>query len=322
MTKESEFDFNLFRAIEVFAAIVEARQVTLAAQMLGMTQSAASQYLKNLETSLGVQLINRRTRPIELTRAGISLHRRAVAILNEVDGLRADARHAMSGALPTLRIAMLASIATTLAPMLSDFVRREFKVDELTLFAGLANDHLTRLRTRRADIAVTSENVFEAEELARHPVLSESFLLVTPKGYSGPVNDLSRLADELPFVRFARETPVGLRIEQHLSRTRIMLPRSLEGDRSSVVMSPVAAGSGFSILTPTLLLDGLAEGMEVDVHELPIPGFSRRIVLVARESELGNMPAQLAEQAATCLVGAIRTRLPDLSTDFFSSTIV
>lgn len=322
MKKDGEFDFNLFRAIEVFAAIVEARQVTLAAQMLGMTQSAASQYLKNLEISLGVQLINRRTRPVELTRAGISLHRRAVAILNEVDGLRADARYAMSGALPTLRIAMLASIGTTLAPMLTDFVRREFKVDELTLFAGLANDHLTRLRTRRADIAVTSENVFEAEELIRHPVLWESFLLVTPKGYPGPVNDVSKLARELPFVRFARETPVGLRIEQHLSRTRIILPRSLEGDRSSVVMSPVAAGSGFSIMTPTLLLDGLAEGMEVDIHELPIPGFSRRIVLVARESELGDMPAQLAEKSAACLIAAIRTRLPHLSTDFFSSPIM
>lgn len=321
MPKENEFDFNLFRAIEVFVAIVETRQVTLAAQMLGMTQSAASQYLKNLELSLGLQLINRRTRPVELTRAGVSLHRRAVAILNEVDGLRTDARHAMSGSLPTLRIAILASIATTLAPMLSDVVRKKLKVDELTLFAGLANDHLVRLRTRRADIAITSETVFEAEELVRYPILTESFLLATPKGYAGPVDDLAGLARELPFVRFARETPVGLRIEQHLSRTRVMLPRSLEGDRASVVMSPVAAGNGFSILTPTLLLDGLAEGMEVDLHDLPIPGFSRRIVLVARERELGEAPAQLAADCARCLIEAIRAQLPGLSPDFYAAAV-
>lgn len=319
MRKENEFDFNLFRAIEVFVAIVEARQVTLAAQMLGMTQSAASQYLKSLETSLGVQLVNRRVRPIELTRAGASLHRRAVAILGEVDGLRADARHAMSGSLPALRIAVLASIATTLAPMLSDFVRRKLKVDELTLFAGLASDHLSRLRARRADLAITSETVFEAEELSRHPILTESFLLVTPRGYPGPFDDLARLSRSLPFVRFSRETPVGLRIEQHLSRTRVLLPRSLEGDRASVVMSPVAAGNGFSIMTPTLLLDGLAEGMEVDVHELPIPAFSRRIVLVSRERELGDVPAQLAQMSRDCLVGAIRAQLPDLSPEFLSS---
>lgn len=318
MAKVNEFDFNLFRAIEVFVAIVEARQVTLAAQMLGMTQSAASQYLKNLESALGLELINRRTRPVELTRAGTALHRRAVAILNEVEGLRADARHAMSGALPTLRIAILASIATTLAPVLSHFVHRKLKVDELTLSAGLATDHLVRLRTRRADVAVTSEMVFEAEDLKRYPVLTESFMLVTPRGYAGPLDDLEKLARNLPFVRFSRDTPVGLRVEQHLSRTRVALPRSLDGDRSSVVMSPVAAGNGFSILTPSLLLDGLAEGMEVDVHELPIPGFSRKIVLVCRDQELGALPEQLARECATSLEAAIRRRLPGLSTDFFA----
>jgi DNA-binding transcriptional LysR family regulator len=60
---KGSFDFNLFRAIEVFAAVVETRHVTQAAQMLGMTQSAASQHLKNLETALGVSLIDRNLRP-------------------------------------------------------------------------------------------------------------------------------------------------------------------------------------------------------------------------------------------------------------------
>ncbi len=100
-----------------------------------------------------------------------------------------------------------------------------------------------------------------------------------------------------------------------------MLPRSLEGDRASVVMSPVAAGNGFSILTPTLLLDGLAEGMEVDLHDLPIPGFSRRIVLVARERELGEAPAQLAADCARCLIEAIRAQLPGLSPDFYAAAV-
>src|SRR6218665_4080959 len=67
---KGSFDFNLFRAIEVFVAVVETRHVTQAAQMLGITQSAASQHLKNLETALGVRLFDRNLRPIELTRAG------------------------------------------------------------------------------------------------------------------------------------------------------------------------------------------------------------------------------------------------------------
>jgi DNA-binding transcriptional LysR family regulator len=317
--KSGAFDFNLFRSIEVFAAIAETRHVTQAAQMLGMTQSAASQHLKNLETALGVDLIDRNLRPIELTKAGIALHRRAVAILAEVEGLRTEARRVNAAPLPLLRVALLASIATTLAPALTLLARKTFGVPELSLFAGLATDHVALLRTRRADLAVTSGELFEIEGLARYPVMSEKFLLVTPKGFAGDVGDIRRLSRKLAFVRFSRETPVGLRIDQHLSRLRIELPRAMEGDRSSVVMAPVAAGMGFTMLTPTLLIDGLAEGMEIDVHPLPFTGFSRNILLVARERELDNIPEVFAARSAEVLTETIRARLPNLPADHYAA---
>lgn len=317
MTKTGSFDFNLFRAIEVFAAIVETRHVTQAAHMLGITQSAASQHLKNLETALGVTLIERNTRPIELTKGGIALHRRAVAVLAEVEGLRTEARRVNSAPLPLLRVAMLASIATTLAPALSVLARERFGIPELSLYAGLATDHVTLLRARRADLAVTSGDLFEIEGLKRYPILTERFLLITPAGYEGPIDDINALARELPLVRFSRDTPIGMRTDQHLSRLRIELPRTMEGDRSSVVMAPVAAGMGFAILSPTLLIDGLAEGMRVGVHPLPFTNFTRNITLVARERELSDLPEAFAAKAAEVLAGAIRHRLPDLPEEMF-----
>jgi hypothetical protein len=91
----------------------------------------------------------------------------------------------------------------------------------------------------------------------------------------------------------------------------------MEGDRSSVVMAPVAAGMGFAILTPTLLIDGLAEGMEIDVHSLPFTGLSRNILLVARERELGNLPEVFAARTAEVLTQAISTRLPGLPAECY-----
>ena len=317
VVKSGSFDFNLFRSIEVFVAIVETRHVTQAAQMLGMTQSAASQHLKNLETALAVSLIDRNIRPIELTKAGIALHRRAISILSEVEGLRTEARRVNAAPLPLLRVALLASIATTLAPALSVLARKDFGIPELSLFAGLATDHVALLRARRADLAVTSGELFEIEGLIRHPILTEKFMLVTPKGFDGDVRDIGRLSRKLAFVRFSRETPVGLRVDQHLSRLRIEIPRAMEGDRSSVVTAPVAAGMGFAILTPTLLIDGLAEGMEIDVHPLPFTGLSRNITLVARERELGDLPEAFAARTAEVLSEAIRTRLPKLPPDHY-----
>lgn len=207
---------------------------------------------------------------------------------------------------------MLASIATTLAPGLAAVARDAFRIPEVRLFTGLASDHQSLLRSRRADLAVTSDAFFDIEGLMRHPILTEQYLLVTPKGYAGRIDDLSRLARELPLIRFSREAAVGMRTDQHLRRMRLELPRTIEGDRASVVMAPVAAGIGFALLTPTLLIDGLAEGMEVDVHKLPIPGFTREITLVARARELDNLPSVIAERSAEILSTAIADKLPGL----------
>ena len=312
MKNSGTFEFNFLRAIEVFVAVTETRHVTRAAEALGLTQSAASQHLKNLESALGTTLIDRGLRPIQLTKAGIALHRRAVAILGEVEQLRVDVRRANLAPLPLLRVALLASIATTLAPALAAVARHAYRIPEISLFAGLSSDHQNLLRSRRADLAVTSDAFFDIEGLTRHPVLAEQYLLIAPRDYGGPVDDLAALATRLPLVRFSRETAVGLRTDQHLRRARLELPRSIEGDRASVVMAPVAAGIGFAILTPTLLIDGLAEGMAIAIHKLPLPGFAREITLVARERELGDLPAAFAGHCADILAKTIDARLPAL----------
>eukprot|EP01030_Chromulinospumella_sphaerica_P031900 gene31900-32580_t len=75
---------NLLKAMEVFTAVAETGQMTAAARMLGMTQSAASQQIASLESNYGVTLFDRSVRPARLTQAGTLLHRHAARILNVV----------------------------------------------------------------------------------------------------------------------------------------------------------------------------------------------------------------------------------------------
>ena len=315
MKQNSLFEINVVRALEVFAAVVETRHVTQAAAMLGITQSAASQHLRNLEEALGTKLIDRSSRPVDLTKAGIALHRRAVAVLSELEALRSDVWRANEAPLPALRIALLASIATTLTPGLTVLMRDRFKIPEISLYAGIASEHQTLLRNRRIDLAITSDVLFDFEGFDWHPVLTERFLLVTPKGWPGDTGDLEALGRDLPLIRLARDTPVGMRTDQHLNRVRLQLPRAVECDRTSMVLAIVAAGRGFALLTPTLLIDGLIEGMAIDTHKLPIPGFSRQIVLVCREGEFNEMPSVFAANSAAILGSAIGRLLPDISPD-------
>lgn len=305
MSDRTKFDFNLFRAMEVFLAVVETRQVTQAATVLGMTQSAASQHIKNLETAFETRLLDRTSRPIQLTKAGVSLYRRALIITNEIDDLTADVRRLESTPMPVLRIGMLASIATTLMADLVAIARGRFSIPEVVAYAGLANDHLNLLRTRQADLTITSDAFYDVDGLERIPVLRENFLLVTPACHDGPVTDLMALSQTLPLVRFTANAPVGRQTDQHLRRLRLEIPRLIDADRSSMVTACVAAGQGFAILTPTLLIDGMTEGMALKVQKLPAPGFSRTIHAVFRSGELDTLPQVLSARFGDVLRTAI-----------------
>ena len=143
-------------------------------------------------------------------------------------------------------------------------------------------------------------------------MLRDPFYLILPQGFRGAVNDLSALSEKLPFVRFTATTPVGRKIDQHLRRVRATIHRTIEADRSSMVMAVVAAGQGFSIMSPTLLIDGIVEGMGVAVRALPITQLSRTITLVARSGELRDLPTVLAAEIATTLSRAIEEKVGPL----------
>ncbi|MEX0319326.1 MAG: LysR family transcriptional regulator [Ruegeria sp.] len=311
--QQSETEINLFRALEVFMAVSDTRHITLAASALGMTQSAASQQIKKLERALNTQLFDRTHRPVDLTHAGDLLRRRAFRILNEVEDLRSDLRHMQSSSLPILRVSMLASIATTLTTGIHELVHDRLSIPELSLAAGLATDHQIALDARQTDIAITSDPQFDLTDYDCIPILEEPFFLVLPEGYDDRTDDVQRIAQRLSFVRFSSDAPVGRRTDQHLQRCRLDLPRSMEADRASMVVAGVNTGKCFAILSPTLLIDAVAEGMNLRIEPLPFAGFKRSILAVHRSDDLGDIPQQLAEESGRLLRLSFEKLLPQVA---------
>lgn len=308
-----EKDLNLIRSVEVFMAVAEMRHVTAAAKALGITQSAASQNLRNLEQGFGVALLDRSMRPVALTHAGELLQRHGYRILNEIEDLKSSLRHLNSAVLPVLRVGLLASIATSLTPTLFSLVVGRLGVPELILSAGLASDHQSAFGSRQIDIAVTSEVFFDRADYQSFPVLEEPFLLVLPEDYCGPVGDLENIASRLSLVRFGAATPVGRRTDQQLRRCRLNLPRAMEADRASMVVAGVATGKCFALLTPTLLIDAVAEGMPLKIVKLPIPGFTRSIQVVFRDDGLKLVAQLMAEECTAVLNRQFEERFPELA---------
>ena len=74
-----------FAELKAFATVVERASFARAADQLGLSASALSQTIRQLETRLGVRLLNRTTRSVGPTEAGARLHERVAPLLKEFD---------------------------------------------------------------------------------------------------------------------------------------------------------------------------------------------------------------------------------------------
>lgn len=302
MPDRSTLSPGLVRSLEVFIAVAETGQMRSGAQLLGMSQPAASQHVAALEKAFGTQLIDRSVRPARLTHAGLRLHSRAQKILHALSDLDSELRRVGQASISLLRVGIQASIATTLTPSLVTLLQEQFGVEDITLHAGQSGNHEQLLRTKQADLAITSNPFLDMDGLERHHILKEDYLLVLPETYQGPTDSLDAIQRELPLVRFGDSTNAGRQIAQHLRRLRFEPEKVIQADRSSMVTSCVSANQGFSLLTPTMLIDGMVENMKLRFLELPVVGLSRTLTVVARKGELRDLPTAVAELSKLTLI--------------------
>src|SRR5258706_9031798 len=80
-----------FAELRAFAAVVERASFARAADHLGLSASALSQTIRQVEDRLGVRLLNRTTRSVAPTRAGERLYHRIAPMIQELDAAIAEA---------------------------------------------------------------------------------------------------------------------------------------------------------------------------------------------------------------------------------------
>jgi DNA-binding transcriptional LysR family regulator len=113
-----------FAELKAFVAVVERASFARAAEHLGISRSALSQVIRQLESRLDVRLLNRTTRSVAPTESGRRLHERIAPMLREMDDAVAEAVGATSRTAGTLRINTLSMAAKKIiAPRLGRFHR-------------------------------------------------------------------------------------------------------------------------------------------------------------------------------------------------------
>jgi LysR family transcriptional regulator, transcription activator of glutamate synthase operon len=142
------------RQLRYFAAVASHGNFTRAAEELHLAQSALSQQVRRLERELGVELLLRTTRRVELTEAGEIALTRATRILSEVDALRSELDE-LSGLLRGRLVVggMLPAGGIDLPALLLRFSRLHPGVD-VQLREGTATEMVERLRGDEIDAAI------------------------------------------------------------------------------------------------------------------------------------------------------------------------
>src|ERR1700758_5392151 len=111
-----------FAELRAFVAVVERASFARAAGHLGLSASALSQTIRQLETRLGVRLLNRTTRSVAPTPAGARLYERITPMMLELDAAVAEAMTATGRTAGTLRINALGmAVRKVIAPRLGRF---------------------------------------------------------------------------------------------------------------------------------------------------------------------------------------------------------
>jgi len=113
-----------FAELKAFAAVIERASFARAAEHLGLSPSALSQTIRQLEARLGVRLLNRTTRSLAPTTAGSRLYDRILPMIVELDAAVAEVVATTGRIAGTLRINTLSMAAKKIiAPRLARFHR-------------------------------------------------------------------------------------------------------------------------------------------------------------------------------------------------------
>ncbi|AND70145.1 LysR family transcriptional regulator [Dyella thiooxydans] len=242
---------NRHKQLRAFVATVKLGTLTRAAEALYLSQPSVSLQLQALERELGVTLMERSRRRINLTDAGEALYELARPLVEGWENLDRDFQAKVKG-LQAGKL-VIAAGTSTIQYLLPDLVRRyreRFPAVQLQLANVTGKDGMAMLREDKADFAVGSM-LDVPNDIAWAPVYHYDPMLITPLDHplaskaEVTVEDLSPYGLILPPQRLSTYRLVDLVFQQR----QVPYHVAIEVGGWDVIKEYVAMGMGISIVT-------------------------------------------------------------------------
>ena len=324
-TVRRSLDMPDLRALETFVAVCDAQSMVLAAERLGLSQSAVSQSIKSLEDELGLRLMDRDVRPARPTHAGRVLHEASARLLSQaraaMDQVRATARQELA----QIRLGCVDSFAATVGPPLIRALSGQAR--QLQMWSGLTPALTEQMLARELDMVICTETSVHDPRIAQRLLFSEPWVAVFPKAQRLPdsagLKALAASAAHLPLIRYSQRSVTGQQIERYLHHLGVQAERCYEFDATDPLLSLVASGLGWAISTPLCLWQSRQYLGDVQVRALPPARLGQRdFFLLSRDDEWSGLDDEVARVTRDVIrrdtAPAICKHLPTLPGDVLS----
>jgi LysR family transcriptional regulator, nitrogen assimilation regulatory protein len=173
------------RQLKYFIGVVEAGNMTRAAERLHVAQTALGMQIRQLEEDLGVALLVRHSRGVEPTEAGSLLHTRALAILKLVDEARNDVRACEQNNGETIRLGITPALMLSCGTEIALTAREQLPHVAFSMVEAMSHVLIDSLTRGETDF-ILCYDVPDLPQLSRTALLQDDLVLVT---LPGPARD-------------------------------------------------------------------------------------------------------------------------------------
>ena len=278
------------RQLRVFVAVSRYGSFSRAGESIGLSQSAVSHSMKELEAEMGVRLLDRTTREVALTDAGLQLANRVEPLLDELHAMLLDTRSFGTQHNGRVRIASSQTISAQLMPQCIASGALQYPDIRVLLRDQAQQLVLNSVRNAEVDFGIVIDPG-ENTDLDCEPILHEPFLMMCREDHP--------LA-ALPEVKWQALNGQKLVLQDYASGSRILIDGALKAQKvkaeivqeighPATLFPMVEAGIGISVI-PALALPG-PEGSKLVVKSL-VPEINRVLMLVKRKNRSLSPAAQ------------------------------
>ena len=272
------------KILKNFLAVTRHKSVAAAAREIGLTAAAAGQQLQLLENEIGLELFDRTKRSLTLNSHGRSLIEPIQEIIARYEALGINLKSELSGTI--VLGALVSSLMGAFGKTLNE-IKQSYPDLEIKLIAGLSSNFLDQVIEGTIDGAIVTESPYALPQNVQWTELyNEPMILIAPSTLKSSKNS-NNLSDQLPFIRFERNTWTGHLVEQTIRVNKLKIQDGMELNSVEAIIELVRQGLGYSIV-PQLANISWSSDRQLKIQKLPGKTVYRKVGLLERKKHSRN----------------------------------